>query len=120
MSSEQNLDQIKKEWHGTLASYLIGFAGSLGLTALAFGVVIYRVWEGQSLAYAVVVLALAQAVVQLIFFLHLGEESKPRWHSFIFYFMVLVILIIALGSLWIMTDLNERVMSNMTMEMPHD
>jgi cytochrome o ubiquinol oxidase operon protein cyoD len=56
--------------------------------------------------------------VQLRFFLHLGQEAKPRWETMIFYFMVLVLLIIALGSLWIMHDLEERVMSNM--EMTHD
>lgn len=34
--------------------------------------------------------------------------------------MVLVLLIIAIGSLWIMNDLNDRVMSGMTEAMSHD
>jgi cytochrome o ubiquinol oxidase subunit IV len=120
MSVEPNLEQIKREWHGSITSYIIGFLGSLLLTAIAFYIAVYRFWTGQPLIYAVVGLALAQAIVQLIFFLHLGEEAKPRWHSLIFYFMVLVVLIIAGGTLWIMTDLKHRVMSDMSKEMPHD
>jgi cytochrome o ubiquinol oxidase operon protein cyoD len=29
--------------------------------------------------------------------MHLGQEAKPRWESVVFYFMVLVLLIVALG-----------------------
>jgi cytochrome o ubiquinol oxidase operon protein cyoD len=120
MSAEPNLEQIKKEWHGTLTAYIKGFLGSLFLTVIAFYIVVYRFLPEQSLIYAIVGLALAQAIVQLFFFLHLGEEAKPRWHSLIFYFMVLVVFIIAFGTLWIITDLNHRVMAHMTKEKSHD
>jgi len=64
----------------------------------------------------------------LHFFLHVGEEAKPRWEIISFYFMVVVLFIVVLGTLWIMFDLNTRVMSgmddSMTMkpaqEMKHD
>ena len=50
----------------------------------------------------------------------MGQEAKPRWETLIFCFMVLILLIIVIGSLWIMNDLNERVMPEMTREMSHD
>lgn len=120
MTHELSLNEIKKEWHGTLKSYLIGFTGSLLLTALSFSLVAFKLIAGQFLIYTIVGLALAQAILQLIYFMHLGQEDRPQWESITFYFMVIVLLIIAVGSLWIMHDLNERVMSNMSMEMVHD
>lgn len=118
MSSDLSLKETQKEWHGTLKSYLAGFTASLFLTAASFLLVAAKLLPDQALAYTVALLGLLQAVVQLRFFLHVGKEAKPRWELFIFYFMALVLLIIVLGSLWIMYDLNTRVMSNM--EMPHD
>ncbi|MBA3957116.1 MAG: cytochrome o ubiquinol oxidase subunit IV [Parachlamydiaceae bacterium] len=113
MHSELNLQQIKKEWHGSLKAYLIGFTLALLLTGLSFLLVITKALTGQALINTIIGLALLQATVQLIFFLHIGQEAKPRWETFIFCFMVLVLLIIVLGSLWIMSDLNDRVMPGM-------
>lgn len=115
MSHELSLKEIKKEWHGTLKSYVMGFIASLILTAASFLMVIMRPLTGHLLIYTLISLALAQAIFQLIFFMHVGQEPKPRWETLMFYFMILVLLIIALGSIWIMYDLNDRVMSNMPM-----
>ena len=117
MSHELSLNEIKKEWHGTLKSYVIGFFASLLLTSASFYLVVAKLLAGPALVYAIVGLALMQAVVQLLFFLHVGQEAKPRWETVVFYFMVTILIIISAGSLWIMNDLNDRVMS---MEMPHD
>lgn len=113
MTHELNLREVKKEWHGSLKAYLIGFFSSLLLTLVSFLLVILKVISGQTLIYTLVALALVQAIVQLLFFLHVGQEAKPRWESLTLYFMVLVVLIIAIGSLWIMKDLNNRVMPEM-------
>lgn len=125
MSEDLSLSEIKKEWHGTLKSYVIGFVASLLLTAISFSLVATKILSGHTLIYAIVGLALIQALFQLLFFLHVGQEAKPRWETLIFYFMFMVLLIIALGSIWIMDDLNarmmnERMMSDKGMEMPHD
>lgn len=113
MSEELSLQEIKKEWHGSLRSYVIGFIASLTLTSCAFLLVITKMITGRILVYSLIALALIQAVFQLLFFLHVGQEAKPRWETLVFYFMLLVLLIIAMGSLWIMHDLNDRVMSHM-------
>ena len=120
MHNELSLKEIKKEWHGTLKSYLVGFIACLILTSTAFVLVLSETLSGTTLIYTLTGLALLQAVIQLIFFLHEGQEPKPRWETLVFYFMILVLLIIALGSLWIMSDLNERVMPAMQMEKSHD
>ncbi len=120
MNQDLTLKEIQKEWHGTLKSYMIGFLGSILLTAISFFLVLSRLFSDQNLIYAVVALALIQGIGQLIFFLHMGQEAKPRWETLVFCFMVVVLLIIAIGSLWIMNDLNERMMPDMNKEMSHD
>lgn len=52
------------------------------------------------------ILAFGQFVVQLVYFLHLGTEQKPRWKLLVFWFMIVVVLIVVVGSLWIMYNLN--------------
>lgn len=115
MSTELSLNEIQKEWHGTAKSYIIGFIASLLLTAISFSLVITQLISGQVLIYTLIGLAVVQAIVQLIFFLHVGQEAKPRWETIAFCFTVMVLLIIVVGSLWIMNDLDDRMMPRMEM-----
>lgn len=97
-------------------SYFIGFGLSLGLTLLAFITTMMQVDSGgnayhkSTLLIGLVVLAIIQLVVQLVFFFHLGHESKPRLNTISFLFMLMVVGIIGFGSLWIMYNLNYNMM----------
>ena len=99
--------------HGTIASYISGFILSIILTLVAYFVVTAQLFTGWPLVFVLGVLALTQAVVQLLLFLHLGAETRPRWNLIIFLFMAMVIVIIGGGSLWIMYNLDYRVMPAM-------
>lgn len=96
--------------------YLIGFILSLILTLAAFyAVMLHTGSNHELLAHEVLVplvigLAVVQLVVQLTFFLHLTHESRPRWNLIAFLFMLLVLVIVVLGSLWIMQNLNYNMM----------
>jgi len=123
MQHDLSLNEIKKEYHGTLKSYVIGFITSLVLTGVSFSLVTYKLVSGHALIYSLVALALTQAICQLLFFLHLGREPNPKWETAVFFFMLLILFIIILGSLWVMNDLNERMMPDMHMMkhgMTHD
>ncbi|KAF3362726.1 Cytochrome bo(3) ubiquinol oxidase subunit 4 [Chlamydiales bacterium STE3] len=120
MSGDISLKQAKNEWHGTLSSYIIGFIASVILTAISFFLVTHKQFTEQVTIYLLVSLAVIQAIFQLRFFLHLGQEAKPKWETIIFYTMLVVLLIISIGSLWVMNDLNARMMPDMNMEMLHD
>lgn len=120
MSNDLSLKETFKEWHGSIRSYLIGFIASILLTAASFSLVITKYLSESALIYTIIGLALIQAIIQLRFFLHVGKEAKPQWETVVFYFMVLILLIIAIGSLWIMYDLDNRVMKMPEMEMMHD
>ena len=111
MSEERSLREIQKDWPQTLKLYVIGFFASLFLTGLSFSLAATHLFSRGLLIATLVFLALTQAIVQLIFFMHMGKEAKPRWMTLVFYFMVLVILIVVLGSLCIISDLDKRVMT---------
>jgi cytochrome o ubiquinol oxidase operon protein cyoD len=96
--------------HGTVFSYSIGFLLSLIMTMAAYLLVVNKLLEGRALIAALIALAIAQLFVQLIFFLHLGSESKPRMRLLIFLFMGIVLAIIVGGSIWIMDNLDYRMM----------
>lgn len=92
--------------HGSVRNYAIGFISSVFLTFFAYIIVVGHMFD-TSMAIAIIMgLAVIQLIVQLVFFLHLGQESKPRWNIAALLFMLLVVAIIVGGSLWIMNNLN--------------
>lgn len=92
--------------HGSVLSYTIGFVLSVALTILAYILVVNHVFHNGALTSAIMGLAVLQFAVQMIFFLHLGRESKPHWNFTVMLFMLLVLFIVVFGSLWIMNNLN--------------
>ena len=97
-----------REPRSTLASYLVGYILSVALTVTAYIMVTQHTATKWVLISWVAGLAVVQFVIQLLFFLHLDQESKPRWKLLVFSFMILVGVIIVGGSLWIMDNLNYR------------
>ncbi len=93
----------------TVSHYVTGFILSLALTLMAYYVAVYH--PTHSLALLIlVVLAITQLAVQLLYFLHLGEEVGPKLKQLSFWFMATSLIIIVVGSVWIMSNLNERMM----------
>ena len=96
--------------YGNLKSYLIGFAASIVLTLAAYFLAIQHPFTGWKLDASVALFALIQASLQLLLFLNLAREARPRWNVLVFLFMLMVILILVVGSLWIMYHLNYNMM----------
>lgn len=63
-----------------------------------------------TILYVIVGLALAQILVQLVYFLHMNSSSEGGWNLIAFVFTVLIIAILVVGSLWIMFHLNTNMM----------
>lgn len=96
----------------TIAKYSIGFVLSLVLTLAAY-IFVTGGYRSPWLLAVLAVLAIVQMIVQLIFFLHLGDEAGPRIKLWSFIFMGGTLLIVVIGSIWIMNNLNYNMM-NMT------
>jgi len=95
-----------KAHNASVWSYTIGFVLSICLTSIAYLLIRQNGHNKTTLVWYIVGLAMAQLVVQLVFFIHLGAESKPRWNKLAMLFMFVVISILVFGSMWIMNSLN--------------
>jgi cytochrome o ubiquinol oxidase subunit IV len=90
--------------------YLIGLVLAALLTAVSFYVVHTDLIWGPGIAVALVVLAVAQIGVHLVFFLHLTTAPDNTNNVLALAFGVLIVVLIIGGSIWIMDHLNERMM----------
>jgi cytochrome o ubiquinol oxidase operon protein cyoD len=97
--------------HMSLGNYIAGYIFSVLLTVEAYLLVSRHTLGSHVLLVVILALALVQFAVQVIFFLHLGEDATPRWRQLSFAFMLLVVIILVLGSLWIMHNLNYHMLS---------
>lgn len=97
---------IITESQPSFKAYIVGFILSLILTLIPYFIVIYHWVNANFLLPTILIFAMLQLVVQLLFFLHLGRETKPRWKLVIFISFISIIIIIVGGSLWIMQHLN--------------
>lgn len=104
--SEHAVSHQFEPYHGNLRSYVLGFFSSIVFTLAAYVLVVYHGASHAGIMVGITVLALSQLMAQLVFFLHLGKESKPRWNLTVFLFAVMVVVILVAGSLWIMYHLN--------------
>ena len=96
--------------YGTYKSYTLGFLVCVALTFASYFVAKVPLATGQILFYSLLALGFIQVVVQLVLFLHVGEEEKPRHNLVVFLFMLLVLVVIVVGSFWIMANLKYNVM----------
>lgn len=90
--------------------YVIGFVASALLTLGAYFAVTAELFSGGELVIFIMMLAIVQLVVQIVCFLHIGEESGPRWNLISLLLTISFILVIVIGSLWIMGNLNHNMM----------
>ncbi len=95
---------------GSVLSYTFGFVSAIALSVGAYWLVVNEVYSGAALIAAITAMAIAQLIIQLVCFLHLGNEPKPRWNLAVFLFMILIMTIVVGGSLWIMHNLNYNMM----------
>ena len=105
--SRLRLDATPKERDERLF-YLIGLVLSVLLTVAAFAVVVLGILPNGWAIPAIVVLALAQIVVQVRFFLHIDFSRQKREDLQLLLFTILLLGIMAFGTLWIMANLASR------------
>jgi cytochrome o ubiquinol oxidase subunit IV len=100
-------------WNASFKPPIIGYVLSLTLIASMYRLVTRHHLPESVLPMTIFGLGTVQVVIQLVFFLYLGMESKPHWNSITFFFTVLVTIVVIGGSLWIMDNLNYNVMPPM-------
>lgn len=102
--------------HGSYLSYVIGFILSIVLTLAAYFAIVNDWFSGTAAVLFVTALAVVQLLVQLLFFLHISQERSPRWNLVTFSYAAMIVLIVVIGSLWIMYNMNYNMIHELTPE----
>ena len=96
------------------ASYL-SYSAGLGLAIVAtiasFTVAQTNLLWPPGIPVGLIVLALAQIGVHLVFFLHLGSGPDSTNNILALAFGVLIVFLVIAGSIWIIANLNTNMMS---------
>lgn len=106
--------------HGSLRKCVVGFILSVLLTAIPFCLVMLDILQNQLLKFFIIVLcAIAQIFVHLVYFLHMNMKSEDGWNFVAMVFTFVIISICFVGSLWIMYHLNNNMMPMVSMNSVH-
>ena len=106
------LDVAPGEPHSNILSesiaYGIGLALALILTGISFWVASTSVLWGPGVAVGLVVLAIAQMGVHLVFFLHITSGPDNTNNVLALAFGVLIVLLVMVGTIFIMAHMNAN------------
>lgn len=104
--------------HGSVKSYVTGFILAVILTVIPFGVVMGGGFDSRALTIGLVILcAVAQVLVHMIYFLHMNSAAEEGWTVLSTIFTVVIVVIMIAGSLWVMFHLNTNMMPQMNHEL---
>jgi cytochrome o ubiquinol oxidase operon protein cyoD len=105
-----------------VTAYVIGLALALILTGVSFWVASTSVLWGPSVAVGLVVLAIAQMGVHLVFFLHITSGPDNTNNVLALAFGVLIVFLVMVGTIWIMAHMNANMSVSpelMNLQMQH-
>ena len=89
-------------------SYVVGLALALLLTGVSFWVASTTSIWGPGVATGLVVLAIAQMGVHLVFFLHITSGPDNTNNVLALAFGVLIVFLVMIGTIWIMAHMNNN------------
>ena len=105
-----DLPDVEEDASSGMLVYTIGLVLAVGLTAVSFWVAnTSLLWVG-GVSLGLTVLAIAQMGVHLVFFLHVTTGPENTNNVMALAFGVLIVVLVVVGSLLIMSDLNESMM----------
>jgi cytochrome o ubiquinol oxidase operon protein cyoD len=102
-----------------LLIYTIGLFLAVLLTATSFWVANTSLLWAPGVSIGLVVLAIAQMGVHLVFFLHITTGPDNTNNVLALAFGILIVLLVLAGSLWIMRDLDANMMLSPKLMDPH-
>ena len=89
-------------------SYVVGLGLAMALTGISFWVASISTLWGPGVATGLVVLAIAQMGVHLVFFLHITSGPDNTNNVLALAFGVLIVFLVMVGTIWIMAHMNAN------------
>jgi cytochrome o ubiquinol oxidase operon protein cyoD len=103
-------------------SYVVGLGLALLLTGVSFWVASTSLLWGPGVAVGLVVLAIAQMGVHLVFFLHITSGPDNTNNVLALAFGVLIVFLVMIGTIWIMAHMDANMSPDpglMNLQMQH-
>ena len=98
-----------------VTAYVVGLGLALLLTGVSFWVASTSAIWGPGVAVGLVVLAIAQMGVHLVFFLHITTGPDNTNNVLALAFGVLIVFLVMIGTIWIMGHMNANMMPSAEM-----
>ncbi len=96
--------------HGNVKEYVQGLILSIVLTVIPFGLVMAGAVSGAVAIAIIMICAIAQLLVQAIYFLHMNSSSEQSWNVSTGVYTLLIFITVILGSVWIFTHLHHNML----------
>ncbi|MCA1336616.1 cytochrome o ubiquinol oxidase subunit IV [Pseudooceanicola marinus] len=97
--------------HGTFGSLMTGFAMAVILTVLPFGLVMGDTGLSREVLIGLIMgMGGLQIIVHLVYFLHVNKNVEQGWTLVATIFSVIILVIVLIGSLWVMHNMNQNMM----------
>lgn len=110
-SSPGHADDTLHVHQGSLRGYLTGFVLAAILTIIPFWLVMGHVFDNRWLTITLVLLlAVVQIFVHIVYFLHLDTHSEGGWNMMAFIFTIVLVVIVLGASIWVMYNENANMM----------
>jgi len=103
-------------YHATAGDYVKGFVLAVILTAIPFWLVMGEKLSPGMTTLVILVLGSVQIVVHMVYFLHLNSKSEGGWNLLALIFTLGLLVIMLVGSIWVMYHLNTNLMDMPTHE----
>ena len=97
-----------------IRGYLIGLVLASALTAASFWASSTHFIYGPGVPIALVVLAVAQMGIHLVFFLHITTSPDNTNNVLALAFGVLIVFVLVFGTVWAMAHMNANMMPTMS------
>ena len=108
--TQDALDERRAE----LRSYQIGLAAAVILTTVPFGAVALTEIRRDLVGALITTCALAQVYVHFRYFLHIDLSRQKREDLHLILFSTLLLILMAGGTVWVLSDLSTRMMASTT------
>jgi cytochrome o ubiquinol oxidase operon protein cyoD len=103
-------DEMRASGLSEALIYTIGLLVAFVLTATSFWVAnTSLLWPG-GVGLGLAVLAIAQMGIHLVFFLHLTSGPDSTNNILALAFGLLIVFVVVVGTIWIVTDLNDNML----------
>ncbi|MFS4436579.1 cytochrome o ubiquinol oxidase subunit IV [Paracoccaceae bacterium GXU_MW_L88] len=118
MSKHDHHDEHVAQFpHGTKRDYITGFILAAILTIIPFALVMSGgVVSPRTTAIIVLICAILQMGVHLVYFLHMSPKVESGWSVVSIAFTLILVIIVVAGTIWVMFNMDANMMPGMGQE----